>query len=54
MVTRANAGQWDAFGPEAQRVRRERMIERTGLVRTGLEWSVAHRGRTIGRTEHLP
>ncbi len=43
-------GQYDAFGPEAQRDQRERMIERTGLVRTGLEWSVAHSGRTIGST----
>lgn len=42
--------QLDRFGPEAQREQQDRAIERHGLVDTGLTWSVAHSGRTIGRT----
>jgi len=37
----STAGQWDNFGPDAQREQQDRAIERHGLVDAGLEWSVA-------------
>ena len=40
------AGQYDNFGPDAQREQQDRAIERYGLVDTGLEWSVAASGWT--------
>lgn len=40
------AGQYDNFGPDAQREQQDRAIERCGLVDTGLEWSVAASGWT--------
>ena len=43
-------GQYDSFGPEAQREQQDRAIGRYGLVDTGLEWTVAHSGRTVGST----
>ncbi len=39
-------GQWDNFGPDAQREQQDRAIARNGLVDTGLEWSVAASGWT--------
>lgn len=42
--------QWDNFGPEAQREQQDRAIERYGLTDTGIEWSVAHSGRTVAST----
>jgi DNA invertase Pin-like site-specific DNA recombinase len=45
-------GQWDNFGPEAQREQQDRAIEKYGLVATGLEWSVAASGwKTAWQTE---
>jgi len=46
----STAGQFDAFGADAQREQQDRAIERYGLIDTGLSWSVAHSGRTIGTT----
>jgi DNA invertase Pin-like site-specific DNA recombinase len=37
-------GQFDNFGPDAQRAQQERAIERFRLVDVGLEWSVASSG----------
>ena len=42
----STAGQWDNFGPDAQREQQDRAIDRYGLVDTGLEWSVAASGWT--------
>jgi DNA invertase Pin-like site-specific DNA recombinase len=50
-VRESTRGQFDTFGPEAQREQQDRTIERYGLTDTGLLWSVAHSGRTIGNTE---
>ncbi len=42
----STAGQWDNFGPDAQREQQDRAIERYALVDAGLEWSVASSGWT--------
>jgi hypothetical protein len=42
----STAGQWDNFGPDAQRDQQDRAIARYGLVETALEWSVASSGWT--------
>jgi DNA invertase Pin-like site-specific DNA recombinase len=52
-VRESTAGQYDTFGPDAQREQQDRAIERFGLVDTGLSWTVAHSGRTVGRTSHF-
>lgn len=49
----STTGQFDAFGPEAQKDQQDRAIERYGLTDTGLAWIVAHSGRTIGNTEQF-
>lgn len=49
-VRESTSGQFDAFGPDAQREQQDRAIERWGLVDTGLAWQVAHSGRTVGST----
>lgn len=41
--------QLGAFGPDSQRQQQTRAIESYGLVDTGVEWTVAHSGRTITR-----
>lgn len=46
----STTGQFDAFGADAQREQQDRAIERYGLVDTGIEWTVAHSGRTVGTT----
>jgi Resolvase, N terminal domain len=40
----STAGQWDNFGPDAQREQQDRAITRYGLADSGLEWSVAASG----------
>src|SRR3972149_5501352 len=40
----STSGQFDNFGPDAQRSQQDRAIERFGLVDSGLEWSVASSG----------
>lgn len=42
----STAGQWDNFGPDAQREQQDRAIARYGLLDSGLEWSVASSGWT--------
>ncbi|MCC7372599.1 MAG: recombinase family protein, partial [Chloroflexi bacterium] len=52
-IRESTAGQFDAFGPDAQREQQDRAIERWGLVDTGLAWQVAHSGRTVGSTSQF-
>ena len=40
--------QAERFGPAAQRAQRDEAIRRYGMTDTGIEWLVAHSGRTIG------
>ena len=40
----STAGQFDAFGPDAQRDQQDRAIALHGLIDSGLEWSVAASG----------
>jgi DNA invertase Pin-like site-specific DNA recombinase len=42
----STSGQFDNFGPDAQRDQQDRAIARYGLLDTGLEWSVAASGWT--------
>jgi hypothetical protein len=49
-VRESTAGQYDNFGPDAQREQIGRAVERYGLVETGIEWRVSHSGRTIAST----
>ncbi len=42
----STAGQWDNFGPDAQREQQDRAIDKYGLLDAGLEWSVASSGWT--------
>ncbi len=49
-VRESTAGQVDRFGPDAQHEQQREAIARYGLIDTGLSWSVAHSGRTIGTT----
>jgi DNA invertase Pin-like site-specific DNA recombinase len=46
----STGGQWDNYGPDAQREQQDRAIERYELVDTGIQWQVAHSGRTVGST----
>src|SRR6266571_994195 len=46
----STVGQTDSFGPDAQREQQDRAIERYALIDTGITWTVAHSGRTIGNT----
>ena len=49
-VRESTRGQYDTFGPEAQREQQDRAVERYGLIESGLSWSVAHSGRTVANT----
>ena len=49
-VRESTRGQVDQFGPDAQRDQQDRAIARYGLVDTGIAWTVAHSGRTVGST----
>lgn len=46
-VRESTAGQYDRFGPAAQRELQDRAIERYGLRDTGLVWQSAGSGRTV-------
>ncbi len=46
-VRESTAGQYDNFGPDAQREQVARAVERYGLVDSGVEWAVAHSGWRI-------
>ena len=45
--------QAERFGPAAQRTQRDGAIERYAMVDTGIEWLVAHSGRTIDSTSQF-
>jgi DNA invertase Pin-like site-specific DNA recombinase len=49
----STTGQWDNFGPDAQREQQDRAIERHELVDTGIAWTVAHSGRTVATTNQF-
>lgn len=49
-VRESTAGQYDNFGPDAQREQIARAIDRYGLHSAGIEWLISHSGRTIGST----
>lgn len=49
-IRESKAEQADNWGPDAQRAQQDRVIERHGLVDTGISWQVAHSGRTIAST----
>jgi hypothetical protein len=49
-IRESTTGQFDNFGPDAQRAEQDSAIERHALVDTGLTWSVAHSGGTVHKT----
>jgi DNA invertase Pin-like site-specific DNA recombinase len=49
-VRESTRGQFDTYGPEAQREQQDAAIARWGLFDSGIEWQVAHSGRTVGST----
>ena len=49
-IRESTRGQYDTYGPEAQREQQDRAIERWRLADTGIEWQVAHSGRTVSST----
>jgi DNA invertase Pin-like site-specific DNA recombinase len=46
-VRESTSGQYDYWGPDSQRELQDRIIERYGLVDTGLAWQSAASGRTV-------
>ncbi len=48
-VRESMAGQYDNFGPDAQRRKYELALEHLGLVATSIEWVVAHSGWRIAK-----
>ena len=49
-IRESTRGQYDNYGPEAQREQQDRTLGRWDLVDTAIEWQVAHSGRTVGST----
>jgi DNA invertase Pin-like site-specific DNA recombinase len=49
-IRESTRGQYDNYGPEAQREQQDRAIARWSLADAGIEWQVAHSGRTVGST----
>ena len=49
-IRESTRGQYDNYGPEAQRDQQDRAIARWSLADAGIEWQVAHSGRTVGST----
>jgi DNA invertase Pin-like site-specific DNA recombinase len=49
-IRESTRGQYDNYGPEAQRDQQDHALRRWDLVDTGIEWQVAHSGRTVGST----
>jgi DNA invertase Pin-like site-specific DNA recombinase len=52
-VRESTAGQFDRYGPEAQRENVARFVERYGLVDSGVEFVAAESGRTVWRSEAM-
>jgi len=46
-IRESTAGQFDRYGPDAQRELASRAIARLGMTDTGLEWSAAQSGSTV-------
>jgi DNA invertase Pin-like site-specific DNA recombinase len=46
-IRESTAGQYDNWGPDAQRELQDRLIDRYGLFDTGLAWQTAPSGRTV-------
>ena len=46
-VRESTSGQYDYWGPDSQRELQDRIIERHGLLDTGLAWESAASGRTV-------
>ena len=49
-IRESTRGQYDNYGPEAQRDQQDRAIARWSLADASIEWQVAHSGRTVGST----
>ena len=49
-IRESTVGQYDNFGPDAQREQVAHAVERFGLVHAGIEWLVSHSGRTVAST----
>lgn len=52
-VRESTPGQFDRYGPEAQRELQDQAIRSLGLTDTGLEWRAAHSGRTVYRSPEM-
>ena len=50
-IRESTAGQFDRYGPDAQRAIQDADLRRLGLVDTGLAWEPAHSGATVYRSE---
>lgn len=46
-IRESTTGQFDRYGPDAQRELQTRSIDRVGLIDLGLEYSAAHSGSTV-------
>jgi DNA invertase Pin-like site-specific DNA recombinase len=52
-VRESTPGQFDRYGPEAQRELQDQAIRSLGLVDSGLEWRAAHSGRTVYKSPEM-
>jgi DNA invertase Pin-like site-specific DNA recombinase len=52
-VRESTMGQFDRYGPEAQIELQDGAAARLGLLDTGLEWRIAHSGRTVYRSSAM-
>ncbi len=52
-IRESTPGQFDRYGPEAQRELQDGAMRSLGLIDTGLEWRAAHSGRTVYRSPEM-
>ena len=52
-IRESTPGQFDRYGPAAQRELQDQAIRSLGLTDTGLEWRAAHSGRTVYRSPEM-
>ena len=52
-IRESTPGQFDRYGPEAQRELQNEAIRSLRLVDSGLEWRAAHSGRTVYRSPEM-
>ncbi len=52
-VRESTPGQFDRYGPEAQRELQDQAIRSLGLMDSGLEWRAAHSGRTVYKSPEM-